>query len=249
MIKIEIIYEDEFLIVLNKPAGVLVHPTPAEEKDTLVDFLKNHIQPHLRGGVMGLRWPDPTRPGIVHRLDKDTSGLIILAKTPEVLDDLQEQFKERKVQKTYTALVVGELSESEGKIEAAIVRGKSGIQEVRTLNISLNNETLRPAVTYYKVISKYKYQNSVLTLINAMPKTGRMHQIRTHLKYIGNPIIGDPLYNTKQSRNISKELGLERQFLHSTKLEFTHPCNNKPMVFETNLPKDLQNVLDKLKRI
>ena len=241
---IKIIFEDNYLIVLNKPAGVLVHPTEKGESNTLVDFLKTHLPK-----IEKLGWEDSNRPGIVHRLDKDTSGLIILAKTPEVLEKLQEQFKSRRVQKTYIALVLGKLSKKEGKIEAAITRGKVGIQTVREFNYTIKSEILRPAVTFYKTISQYKFKNDILTLLEVSPKTGRMHQIRTHLKYIDCPIIGDPLYNTKASRKISKVIGLNRQFLHAENLEFKHPQTNRLVNFKSPLPDDLENILAKLEKM
>lgn len=240
----KIIYEDINLMILDKPAGILVHETSAHEKNTLVSFLitEGKIDPKLS-------WPDPTRPGIVHRLDKETSGLIVVAKTPEILEKLQEQFKKRLVQKTYIALVLGKPPENEGKIEAAITRGKAGAQKVRELNYSIQNETLRPAVTFYKTISCYKFQNNILTLLEISPKTGRMHQIRTHLKYLDCPIIGDPLYNTKASRKISKTVSLNRQFLHAKKIEFQNPKNNQQLKFTSSLPKDLKAILAKLEKL
>lgn len=240
----KIIYEDTNLIVCDKPAGVLIHETPAREKNTLVADLISNIKINPK-----LSWPDPTRPGIVHRLDKDTSGLIVVAKTPEILSKLQEQFKNRFVQKTYLALVLGKLPQKEGKIEAAITRGKAGTQKVRELNYSIQNETIRPAVTFYKVIGEYKFQNQILTLVEASPKTGRMHQIRTHLKYLGNPIVGDPLYNTKESRNLSKKLGIARQFLHAEKLAFKNPENNQQLEFTSSLPEDFKLILAKLEKL
>lgn len=240
-IKIDIIYEDEYLLILDKPAGVLVHPTQAGEKETLVDFVKQKYP-----GIEKLNWPEPSRPGIVHRLDKDTSGLIIIAKTPEILVKLQGQFKSREVQKVYTALVLGEPPSPQGKIEAAITRGKAGTQKVQELSYSFSKETVRPAITLYKTIQKYKFHDEILTLLEAQPKTGRMHQIRVHLKHIGHPIIGDPLYNTKLSRKISKGLDLNRQFLHASKLEFTHPITDKILQFDSELPKDLKNIMVKI---
>ncbi|MFA6493268.1 MAG: RluA family pseudouridine synthase [Patescibacteria group bacterium] len=239
--EIKIIYEDESLLVVDKPAGILVHETQAKEKNTLANWLVNKY-PEIKN----LNWPDATRQGIVHRIDKDTSGLIILAKHPEILEKLQQQFKQRKVQKTYTALVLGKVEPAEGKIEAAIIRGKAGVQQVREFNFSVGNEKLRPAITFYETTNQYKFNDNDLTLVLAMPRTGRMHQIRTHLKHIGHPIIGDQLYNNKQSKRISKEFGLSRQFLHATKLEFSHPTSGKLLIFRSDLPKDLKNIMVKL---
>ena len=241
LMDIKILYEDDNLIVIDKPAGVLVHPTQANEKNTLVDFL---IEKYPE--TKNLDWPDKSRTGVVHRLDKDTSGVIVMAKNPDVLAKLQSQFKDREIQKTYLALILGKV-EKEGKVEAAIERGEAGTQKVIDFTYSFDKKTARPAVTFYKPIKYYRYDNNDLTLLEVQPKTGRMHQIRTHLKYLGFPIIGDPLYNIKPSRQISKKLDFDRQFLHAEKLEFTDPITNEKMIFESELPDDLQNVLDKLK--
>lgn len=241
MIDIKIIFEDEFLLVVDKPAGVLTHPTPANENNTLTNWITQKYPQ-----IINLTWPDQTRPGIVHRLDKDTSGLIIIAKTPIIFEKLQKAFQIRKIQKTYTALVLGKVELTKGKIEAAILRGKAGIQEVREFNFSVAGETLRPAITFYEALKTYQFNQTDLTLILALPKTGRMHQIRTHLKHIGHPIVGDPLYNNKESRKISKALDLHRQFLHATKLEFQHPISKKRLILKLDLPKDLKNIIVKL---
>lgn len=249
--KIKIIFEDKYLIVLDKPAGILVHPTEKGEKDssyqrraeadTLVDWLIKKYP-----NIEKLNWPDKSRIGVVHRLDKDTSGIILMAKTPEVLEKLQAQFQNREVKKTYLALVFGKVKPLQGKIEAAITRGDAGTQKVLDQVYSFSKTNIRLAVTNYKVIRSYKYDGSDLTLLGAMPQTGRMHQIRVHLKHIGHPIIGDQLYNIKASRQISKELKIERQFLHAQKLEFSHPLNNKKMLFESALPQDLDTILQNL---
>ncbi len=242
--KIKTIYTDNSLLVIDKPAGILVHPTQAGEKDTLVDFLVTHVK-----GIEKLDWPDPDRLGIAHRLDKDTSGLMILAKTPDILKNLQEQFKQRKVKKNYLALVLGKIIPKDGKIEASITRSRTGPQSIQNISYSFSKQKIRKAVTLYETINIYTYQNEMLTLIKALPQTGRMHQIRVHLKHHGFPIIGDKLYCNKQSKKISKELIIDRQFLHAEKIEFKHPKSNKLMSFDSMLPKDLQNILDKLIKI
>jgi len=240
LMNIKILHADDNLIVLDKPAGILVHPTMANEKNTLVDWLTEKY-PEIKK----LDWPDKTRVGVVHRLDKNTSGLVVMAKTPEVLAKLQEQFQKRGVRKTYLALVLGKV-EKKGKIEADITRGDAGLQKVIENNYSFSPKT-HPAVTGYQPIKHYCYKNNDLTLLEVAPKTGRMHQIRVHLKYIGFPIVGDPLYNIKSSRNLSKELGVNRQFLHASKLEFIHPQTNKKLSFGSTLPDDLQSILNKIK--
>jgi len=236
---IKIIFEDENLLILDKPAGVLVHPTQANEKDTLVDFLINKFPE-----IIKFNWPDKTRIGVVHRLDKDTSGLIVMAKNPETLAQLQDQFKSRKVQKTYTALVLGKI-EKAGSIEADISRGQAGLQKVIETTYSFSKNS-RPAITEYRPIKHFNYKNNDLTLLEVKPKTGRMHQIRVHLKYLGYPIIGDPLYNIKPSRNLSKELDLDRQFLHASRIEFYDSLAKKMILLKSELPDDLENIINKL---
>lgn len=237
---VKVIYDDDDLIVIDKPAGILVHPTQANEQETLVSWFLEKYPDAIK-----LNWPDKLRPGIVHRLDKDTSGLIIMAKNPEILSKLQKLFQSRQIKKTYTALVFGKL-DGNGVIEAAITRGDAGQQKALDNVYSFSKENIRPAVTEYHVIKHLRYHNDDLTIVEAMPKTGRMHQIRVHLKHIGHPIIGDPLYNIKQSRAISKELNIKRQFLHASQLKFTHPITNEPMSLSSPLPEDLENIMVKL---
>lgn len=239
MKNINTIFEDKNIVVADKPSGVLVHPTQAGEKNTLVDFLVEKY-PEIKN----LDWPDKSRAGIVHRLDKDTSGVIILAKNPEILTKLQAQFKNHEVQKTYQALVLGKLDKG-GKVEADITRGSAGLQKVMDFTYSFSKDS-RAAITEYKPLEHYKYKKDDLTLVEVKPKTGRMHQIRVHLKHIGFPIIGDQLYNIKPSKRLSKELELNRQFLHAVKLEINDPISGDKLVFESDLSGDLKNILTKL---
>lgn len=229
---IKIIFENQDFLVLDKPAGILVHPTAAGESDTLVSWLIDKYP-----NIDKLNWPDPARPGIVHRLDKDTSGLIILAKNPETLERLQVLFKSRDIKKTYQALVLGK-TPAEDKIEAAIVRDSQNNQmKVQETTYSFTRGTVRPAVTEYKALKYYRYQDQDLTLVECYPQTGRMHQIRVHLKYAGFPIVGDQMYFNKASKKISNDLNLNRQFLHAVKLEF------EGHVFESELAEDLKHIL------
>lgn len=229
---IKIVFEDENIIVADKPAGVLVHPTPANEPETLVSWLIE-LYPEIKD----MTWPDPTRAGIVHRLDKDTSGLIVLAKNPGTLLNLQEKFQRHEMKKTYQALVVGKTPE-EGRVEAGIVRDKENDRmKVQETTYSFTKGTVRDSVTEYKTLKRYRYQNEDLSLIEVYPQTGRMHQIRVHMKYAGFPLVGDQLYQTKLSNQISKELNISRQFLHAVKLEFDG------QTFESELAPELQNIL------
>lgn len=231
------IYEDDNLIVVDKPAGLVVHPGAGMETETLVDWLKTH-EPN----ITALHWPDPSRPGIVHRLDKDTSGLIILAKNPAELLRLQKLFSENKVKKTYFALIFGKLDTPEGTIESLIGRNPSKRREQISKSIFFDFEPgkKRSAKTSYETSKEYEFNGETLTLVKVNLETGRMHQIRVHFKSIGHPIIGDQTYNIKPSRKISEKLGLNRQFLHAFKLEFDN------LKFESELPNDLKEVLDKL---
>jgi len=254
-----IIYEDKNLLVIDKPAGVVVHEGAghirhdllveacrAEETGkTLVDLVMDKY-PEMKN----LQWPDTSRPGIVHRLDKDTSGLMVVAKNPTTQKFLQEQFKDRTTSKIYLALVLGQVTPQEGKIIANIGRDQNNRlqQRVTPMVFSWTKGKTRPAETHYKVIKSY--QSSVdsrqLSLLEVRPLTGRMHQIRVHLKYLGYPIIGDPIYNTKESKKISKELNLDRQFLHAHKLKIKLPSGSEKE-FTSNLSGDLQKLLEKLK--
>lgn len=235
MDNIKIIFENNDLLVVNKPTGVLVHPTAANEPNTLVSWLVNRY-PEIKS----MPWPDSTRAGIVHRLDKDTSGLIILAKNPETLARLQTQFKNREVKKTYQALAVGRTPEK-GKIDMPIVRdNQNDIMKTEAMSFSFSHGTPREAVTEYKTIGRYQYQNQDLSLVEVYPATGRMHQIRVHLKHDGFPLVGDQMYLTKLSKKISDDLNLDRQFLHAVRLEIDG------QVFESKLADDLKSILDKL---
>ena len=233
-----IVYEDQNLIVIDKPAGLVVHPGAGLHDKTLVDWLviKNP-------DIKNLDWPDPVRPGIVHRLDKDTSGLMMLAKNPQTLTRLQSLFQSHQVHKSYLALVYGRFDKKTGEIKSLIGRNPNARREQVSRSIFFDFEPgkKREATTRYKILKEYEYHGQTLSLIEANLDTGRTHQIRVQFKSIGHPVIGDRVYNTKHSRQISKKLGLNRQFLHSYKLAF----NN--FKFKSQFPTELNNVLKKLK--
>jgi len=232
----KIIFENDNYIIVDKPAGVLVHPTAANETDTLVSFLEEKY-----ADFKNQAWPEPMRAGIVHRLDKDTSGLIILAKNPETLERLQELFKSRQVKKTYQALVIGKTLET-GKIDIAIVRdSQKDMMKTQAISFSFSHGTAREAVTEFKTIARYKYKNQDLSLVEVYPQTGRMHQIRVHMKHLGFPLIGDQMYFNKPAKRLSKDLSIARQFLHAVKLEIYGQS------FTSDLADDLKVVLSKLK--
>lgn len=247
----QIIYEDKNLAVINKPANLSVHPAPGNKEKTLVDFLLEKYPEMTK-----YKWDDPSRAGIVHRLDKDTSGLIVVAKNPETQSFLQEQFKNRTVDKRYLALVLGKVNTFHlqggkwGKIITDIGRDQKNRtkQKVTPMVFSWTKGKTRPAETWFKALKhfeSYKLQviSYELSLLEVKPITGRMHQIRVHLKYAGYPVIGDPVYDTKESRIISKKLGLNRQFLHAYKLKMKLPDGSKKL-FGLKLPNDLNQILD-----
>lgn len=226
-IKINIIYEDEDIIVLSKPAGIVVHPSPGHPTKTIVNALLFHTK--FLSGISGV-----LRPGIVHRLDKQTSGLMIVAKNDDAHKNLSQQFKKKSVKKIYLALVHSRIEEDEGKIDAPI--GRSRINRKKMSVIPEGKQ----AVTEFEVLKRFNN----FTLIKVKPITGRTHQIRVHLSYIGKPVVGDVQYG--KGRRIEDYLKLKRHFLHALKLEFKHPRDGKEMSFEDKLPKELKNLLNML---
>lgn len=233
----EVLYCDDAIVVINKPAGWVVHEGAGETGETVADwFVKNYPE------VMDHTWEDLTRVGIVHRLDKDTSGVMVLAKSPAILAALQQQFKDRTTQKEYKALVFGVPKEREGVVETYIGRNPKRRQEQAVLPIPLGDGARREAVTEYKVEETFFGKGQPIALLTFWPRTGRMHQLRVHAKYLGAPILGDPVYNTKPSKRLSKELKIERQLLHARKLTLKHPVTGKRESWETPLPADF-NIL------
>ncbi|MBU4562259.1 RluA family pseudouridine synthase [bacterium] len=225
-IPLDIIYEDEYLVVVNKPADMIVHPAGKIRSGTLVNALLYHCQDSLSGigGVI--------RPGIVHRLDKDTSGLMVAAKNDLAHLDLSRQIRDHQVTKKYIALVHGNMRDDSGIIDAPIGRSlKNGKKMAVTEGKS------REAITHFKVLKRF----SGYTLVEAALRTGRTHQIRVHLAFIGYPIVGDQLYGQKR-----QELNIHRQALHSYILGFVHPSSKKYMEFSAPLPKDMQELIDRL---
>jgi len=226
-INLKIIYEDKYLLAISKKPGMLTHPVPGFKKDTIVNALLYHYDK-----LSNL--PGKDRAGIVHRLDKDTSGLLIIAKDDNTHRLLSDKFKEREIKKTYAALVWGNFSEKNGEIILPI--GRSRLDR-KKMSISIDRG--REAVTRFEVTEKFEN----MTLLDVHPETGRTHQIRVHLSYIGHPVMGDETYGTSQSNKMSQELGLERQFLHAKRLEFTHPVTGEKLALEDKLPADLLKCL------
>lgn len=238
----QIIHEDEAIMVIDKPAGWVAHEGAGEHGETVVVdwFVKNHPE------VMAHAWPDLSRVGIVHRLDKDTSGIMVIAKTPEALTELQQQFQERTTDKQYLAILYGEPRDHDGRIETFIGRHPKRRQEQAVLPIQIGERARREAITEYVVEKIAQYKKQSVTLMRFYPKTGRMHQLRVHAKYLGTPILGDPVYNIKHSKRLSKELDLTRQMLHAERLTFRHPTYHKRVTFVADLPTDMKNALTQL---
>jgi 23S rRNA pseudouridine1911/1915/1917 synthase len=224
---LDIVYEDQDLLVVNKPAGMVVHPAPGHRYDTLVNALLAYA-PALREAEE----TETLRPGIVHRLDKDTSGLIIVAKNARAQAALLEQMRRRAITKRYLALVDGNVALDQGSIDAPIGRDPRHRQQMAITAVGS-----REARTHFRVLERYARH----TLLLIELETGRTHQIRLHLKAIGHPVVGDPVYG---SGNVLKRAPLKRQFLHAWQLRFTHPFTDETLELEAPLPADLQAVLD-----
>ncbi|MEP7129108.1 MAG: RluA family pseudouridine synthase, partial [Chitinophagales bacterium] len=239
-----ILKETEHWVALNKPPSVVVHDVPGEKHagTTLVDWLRAHIpaiQQHFAS--------NDARPGIVHRLDADTSGVILVAKDPETLQALQDQFRSRTTGKTYHALVLGNVSHA-GELVGNIVRtGTDTEHTVKRLSFSWDKHEAKPAETDYQPIGHYvDADERHYTLLALQPKTGRTHQLRVQLLDAGWPIIGDPMYSTKDSRAASDLLSLHRQFLHAVTLEFDDPSTEERIIVQSPFANDLESILDKL---
>lgn len=224
---LNIVYEDKDLIVVNKRKGMVVHPAPGNYSGTLVNALLFHCG-HLAS--LGA----PLRPGIVHRLDKDTSGLMVVAKNDAAYLSLARQIKDRTVEKTYLALVHGRISNNAGMIEARI--GRHPIHRKKMAVIEKTGRS-REALTYYKVLERFKNY----TLVEVKIKTGRTHQIRVHMNYIGHAVVGDPTYGKRR-----EDFPVSGQLLHASKLGFIHPGSGKFVEFEAEPPAEMQEILQKI---
>lgn len=226
-IPLDIIFENEDLIVVNKPAGMVVHPAAGHISGTLVHAVLAHAPEMV--GIGGEK-----RPGVVHRLDKDTSGLILLAKNDLAHRFLQEQFRQRKTIKTYLALVDGKPPTPSGRIEAPV--GRDNVHRKLMAVTGINKG--REAVSEYRTLESFREH----TLLEVHPLTGRTHQIRVHMKFLGCPVAGDTIYGHKHAT-----IPLKRQFLHAIKLSILLPSETKPRTFEAPLPSELERVLTKLR--
>lgn len=223
-IPLEIVYQDADVLVINKPQGMVVHPSAGHPNGTLVNALLYHVK-----DLSSIN--DVIRPGIVHRIDKDTSGLLMVAKNDHAHEALAKQLKDHTSLRKYVALVHGEIPHEKGRIEAPIGRSKVNRKTQAV------NEDGKPAVTHFTVIERFKD----FTLVELQLETGRTHQIRVHMQYIGYPIAGDPVYGPK------KTLKGEGQFLHAKLLGFTHPTTGEQLVFEAPLPELFKKTLENLR--
>ena len=233
MIKPEIIFEDDSFFILDKPSGWIVNSAvTTKEQPVIQSWLKDNYEYEISKN-------DELRSGIVHRIDKETSGLLTVAKTETAFRELQRQFKEREVSKTYITLVHGEVSPEKGVIEVPV--GRLPWRRDRFGVVAGG----RDSKTSYEVIDIYKKSNDLYSLVECFPKTGRTHQIRIHMKHINHAIVGDYFYAGRKTSKKDREW-CPRLFLHAKKISFTHPVSKKKVEFELNLPSDLKSVLKKL---
>jgi 23S rRNA pseudouridine1911/1915/1917 synthase len=235
-IPLNVVYEDDELIVVNKPAGIVVHPAAGVMSGTLANALAFHFQQlSTAGGVV--------RPGIVHRLDKGTSGLMVVAKTETAHEDLADQFRDREIFKSYVALVHGRVEKRTGQIDQPIARDRGNRTRMAVVRGG------RPSLSIYRVRKRFER----FTLLNVELKTGRTHQIRVHLAWLKHPVVGDEAYGTGRDKTIPDQqlrsviANLGRQFLHAEQLGFRHPKTKEQLRFNAPIPPELQTVLDEIK--
>lgn len=230
-IPLDVIYEDNDILVVNKQKGLVVHPGNGNLDGTLANAVMAHCKDSL-SGIGG-----ELRPGIVHRLDKDTSGLLIIAKNDKAHIKMSEQIKDRKVKKTYIALVRGIISENEATINMPIGRST---KDRKKMAVTKNG---KEAITHFKVLNRFTTNKASYTLLEVKIDTGRTHQIRVHMAEIGHPVIGDTVYS-----NGKNEFGVVGQCLHAKKLEFTHPITEKEMNLEAPLPEYFEKIVEELEK-
>ena len=223
-IPIDVVYEDDYLLIVNKASGMVVHPAPGNYTGTLVNALLYRF---------GKEKTKNLRPGIVHRIDKDTSGVMVVAKDDKTLELLSNMIKEKKVKRTYYALVDGIIPHATGTIDAPIGRDINNREKMAVTDINSKD-----AITHFTVLKRFNNTNQ--TLIECNLDTGRTHQIRVHLNYIGYPIYNDPVYGKR------KETTSFGQFLHSKKISFIHPITNKEINIEVDLPKEFKEYLEEI---
>ncbi len=231
-IPLDVVYEDNDVIVVNKPQGMVVHPAAGNPDNTLVNALLSHCGDSL-SGINGV-----VRPGIVHRIDKDTSGILMVAKNDNAHISLAEQIKEHSFLRVYNAIVVGHLKQSEGTISAPIGRSPS---DRKKMAVIASGKNAREAVTHYKVLEELKG----FSLVEFKLETGRTHQIRVHSAHIGHPVFGDPVYSKTADQAL--KYGSNGQMLHAKKLGFVHPTKGEWLEFDSSLPEYFQNIINSTK--
>mgnify|MGYP001547026457 CR=1 FL=1 len=233
-IPLDVVFEDEHLIVLDKPAGLVVHPAAGNPDGTLVNALLHHCKGQL-SGIGGV-----ARPGIVHRIDKDTSGLLVVAKSDAAHEGLARQFADHSIERTYLAAVNGQPSPREGTISGRI--GRSDANRKKMAVLPKDSSRGKHAVTHYKTMRSM----ADCALVECRLETGRTHQVRVHLASIGNALLGDPVYGraNPRLRTILKSLGFQRQALHAAVLGFIHPVTGDRLRFESDLPPDMRELID-----
>ena len=244
--KLDIAYEDQDLIIINKPAGIVMHPGAGNFDNTIVNALINYDENSLSN--IG----DELRPGIVHRIDKNTSGLVVIAKNNRTHEKLSIQFSNHSIMRVYQLLIWGKIRPSKGRIETLITRSSKNRQMMEVSNTKGKN-----AITNYKTIEVFEGKNiPTLSLLECKLETGRTHQIRVHMNYLGNSIVGDDKYKKKFKRikDINpilekKLINLNRQFLHAKIIGFIHPKKNKEMIFDSILPQELEIILKMLRKL
>ncbi len=227
-IPLDVVFEDDQLMVINKPKGMVVHPAAGNESGTLVNAVLYHAKGKL-SGINGV-----IRPGIVHRLDKNTSGLIVVAKTNEAHLSLAEQIKEKTCSRIYLCLVRGNLREESGTVDAPIGRNPS-----QRKKMCVTQKNSRNAVTHYQVLERF----GDYTLVKCRLETGRTHQIRVHMQHIGHPVMGDEEYGGGKN-----PFGLHSQALHAVEIGFVHPTSGERMTFSCPLPEYFEKILERLRR-
>lgn len=237
-IPLNVVFEDEHLIVVNKLAGMVVHPAAGNPDGTLVNALLHHCKGQL-SGIGGV-----ARPGIVHRIDKDTSGLLVVAKSDKAHEGLAKQFKDHSIERRYLAVCGGHLRAAEGTISTRI--GRSDANRKKMAVLDKNSLRGKHAVTHYRLLKKLKSAS----LIECRLETGRTHQVRVHCASIGHALLGDPLYGSTPAelRKIVKDLSFARQALHAASLGFEHPITGKWLEFGSELPEDMQELIDQTTR-
>jgi len=242
--KLEIIHEDENLLIINKPAGIIMHPGAGNYDKTIVNALMHYDKDSL--STIG----DELRPGIVHRIDKNTSGLVVIAKNNETHEHLSKQFSDHTITRVYQLLIWGKLRPSSGRIETYITRSSKNRQLME-----VSQSKGKQAITNYKTIETFENDKTpTLSLVECKLETGRTHQIRVHMTHMGNSIVGDDKYKKKYKKLKNIDMGLEslisklnRQFLHAKTLGFIHPKTDEEMVFSSILPQELNNLLKTLR--